>query len=422
MSPNATPITHAHFWLCTIGLLLVWIVVISTALPREEKSPSLMKFWGKNQAQEQRLENSCKSLCEQCGCIGFYCGEQCLCEYNKLTSDQTRRSNSYARRNDTKVMRAKRSHTECIAAMQDEAHTKNLPYEVLIQGPTSDHFIHTAMQLAQDMARTAASIQVGVPPQKRSTISIYRPFVPMKHNNELVHGNDNRKLVKDAIARMRRSTDHLDWFSDFASALVRPAPRRKAEESAVSGGNKKRETQRNKEEDNATRESPESWFTDHPKMLLRPAPLFRRRASQPQQKTQTKQQVEPEYENESRESEEVADAPLAPVRKALKNTIRNIQDSELGENIREGLRTGLRDGGDLLQNTFNSGNSEVLPKRFHDDFVEVFDSWMKSQQKMTEPPAASARSAPPSVMLPWLRPVRFLQRVQQALNRDESKE
>uniref|UniRef100_A0A034W023 Uncharacterized protein n=1 Tax=Bactrocera dorsalis TaxID=27457 RepID=A0A034W023_BACDO len=377
MSPVAT-MSNSCFWLYTLGLLLVWVIVITTAAPREQKSTKLAKYWGKSPAQEQ-LESSCKSLCEQCGCLGFYCGEQCLCEYDKRLSNR----GDSARRNGTKVNT--RSEGECIAAMQRQARKQSLPFDVLIQGPSSERFIRTAMKYEMDKARAAAMLTHA--PPKRSTIAIYQPYTPAKD-----------KPRRSMDARNRRSTDQLDWFSDFANTLVRPAPLRKAVDA---GGNKKRETQR--DEDDSAAEKPNSWFSDHPNRLLRPAPIFRRHKPQ--------QEMSEELDDEPRNSEETA---IPRVGHLIKNTIRNIQESEFGEN----LRAGLRDSSDLLQNTFQSSNLELIPKRFRNDFVEVFDTWLKSQQ-VTEPSVEVSPVPPrtsPHIFLPWFRPVRFLQHVQQALN------
>lgn len=30
---------------------------------------------------------SCKNLCSQCNCVGFYCGEECLCECSDQNDD-----------------------------------------------------------------------------------------------------------------------------------------------------------------------------------------------------------------------------------------------------------------------------------------------------------------------------------------------
>uniref|UniRef100_A0A0K8U9X0 Uncharacterized protein n=1 Tax=Bactrocera latifrons TaxID=174628 RepID=A0A0K8U9X0_BACLA len=371
--------SNSCFWLYTLGLLLVWLIVIATAAPREQKSTKLVKYWGKSPAQEQRLESSCKSLCEQCGCLGFYCGEQCLCEYDKRLSNR----GDSARRNGTKVNT--RSEGECIAAMQNKARKQSLPFDVLIQGPSSERFIRTAMKYEMDKARTAAMLTHA--PLKRSTIAIYQPYMPAKD-----------KPSRSMEARNRRSTDQLDWFSDFANTLVRPAPLRKAVDA---GGNKKRETQR--DEDDSAPEKPNSWFSDHPNRLLRPAPIFRRHKFQ--------QEMSEELEDKPHNSEETA---IPRVGHLIKNTIRNIQESEFGEN----LRAGLRDSSDLLQNTFQGSNLELIPKRFRNDFVEVFDTWLKSQQ-VTEPSVEVSPVPPrtsPHIFLPWFRPVRFLQHVQQALN------
>lgn len=32
--------------------------------------------------QEAQKAESCKMLCGHCGCTGFYCGDECICECN----------------------------------------------------------------------------------------------------------------------------------------------------------------------------------------------------------------------------------------------------------------------------------------------------------------------------------------------------
>ncbi|XP_036337342.1 uncharacterized protein LOC118747401 [Rhagoletis pomonella] len=397
--PPSAHISNTHFWLYTVGLLLVWIIVITTATPLDQKkSLTKARVWGKNEAQEQRLEKSCQSLCEQCGCMGFYCGEECLCEFDKHSAFHR----GGQKRNSTKTQ-PPLTNAECIASMQQDAQVQALPFEVLIQGSSGERFMRTAMQFDMDETRAAAALTAM--PRKRATISIYRPYTPTQ-SNMLLQANESKKALKSAAIRPRRSTEHLDWFSDFATTLVRPAPLRKSEansaSASASGGNKKRETQRN--EDDSTREKPESWFSDHPNRLLRPAPLFRRH-----QKSQ-----KPAMEVEENETSDSQDASMAPVGEVIKNTIRNIQESDIGE----GLRSGIRDGTELWQNTFQGSNLELFPKRFRNDFTEVFDTWLKNQQATEasiEVPDVPTRATQP-VLLPWFRPVRFLQRVHQALN------
>ncbi|XP_054735514.1 uncharacterized protein LOC129242736 [Anastrepha obliqua] len=390
--PPATVVSNTHLCLYTVGLLLIWIIVITTAVPFEKKDLYTAKLWGKNPAQEQRLENSCKTLCGECGCMGFYCGEECLCEYDKYSNFH----GGYQKRNSTKTKQA--SNYECIASMQQVAHTESLPFEVLIQGPSSERFIRTAAQFELDTARAAVAL-TGTP-KKRTTISIYRPNMATQSNTQL-QANESPQAISLAAARRRRSTEPLDWFTDFANTLVRPAPLRRRD-----GSNKKRETQR--KEDNVPSEKSNSWFSDHPNRLLRPAPIFRKQKSS---KSVNKESEESEENETKRNSQEMS---MAPVGEVIKNTIRNFEESGLGE----GLRAGLRDGTELLHNTFQGTNLELFPKRFRNDFAEMLDAWLKSQQvteASMEVPVVQPHSVQP-VLMPWFRPVRFLQRVQQALN------
>lgn len=33
-------------------------------------------------AKDSEKVESCKNLCSHCGCMGFYCGDECICECN----------------------------------------------------------------------------------------------------------------------------------------------------------------------------------------------------------------------------------------------------------------------------------------------------------------------------------------------------
>lgn len=37
--------------------------------------------------EELEKEKSCKGLCEHCGCVGYYCGDECICECNIEDND-----------------------------------------------------------------------------------------------------------------------------------------------------------------------------------------------------------------------------------------------------------------------------------------------------------------------------------------------
>lgn len=37
----------------------------------------------KHLTHEMELSNNCRDLCSHCGCAGFYCGDECICDCNK---------------------------------------------------------------------------------------------------------------------------------------------------------------------------------------------------------------------------------------------------------------------------------------------------------------------------------------------------
>lgn len=62
-----------------IGLYLC-IAVTIYAVSRCDASPYLSR-------QEAAEDQKCKDLCGICNCIGFYCGDECICECNKRDDD-----------------------------------------------------------------------------------------------------------------------------------------------------------------------------------------------------------------------------------------------------------------------------------------------------------------------------------------------
>lgn len=50
-------------------------VVVICAVCHIQASPLLKR----NQAME---DQKCKDICKLCNCIGFYCGDECICECN----------------------------------------------------------------------------------------------------------------------------------------------------------------------------------------------------------------------------------------------------------------------------------------------------------------------------------------------------
>lgn len=56
-------------------ILLATIICLTVAKPILDSSKEIEK------------EESCKNLCGHCGCKGFYCGDECICECNGEESE-----------------------------------------------------------------------------------------------------------------------------------------------------------------------------------------------------------------------------------------------------------------------------------------------------------------------------------------------
>ena len=238
--------SNGYFWTYTIALIIVWIIVLTTAIDNELSSQK-----GSEEYEEVNNKN-CKVLCKQCGCLDFYCGEECICECN----------------ND-------RSDTKCIAIMQTKARTMNTPFEILIQGPTANNFVRNALRFEQNIERMTNGYR-----HRRSTITIY---VPNK-DRESGKPNNGSKSIKNSIVkqskeRTKRSSDNTNnWFSDLTNNLVRPAPL----------GIRKNKNEYNGEYKTQFKESERvvkpttfdnSWFLSDTPNILTPAPIIKQKIS-----------------------------------------------------------------------------------------------------------------------------------------------
>ncbi|EDV50492.1 uncharacterized protein LOC6544434 [Drosophila erecta] len=202
-----------------------------------------------NPLTESKLEKNCKALCEHCGCLGFYCGEECLCECNDDHSD-----------------------TECIRTMQMNAKTLNLPFEIVIQGPSSNRFVRNAQQFEQkrDLLARSASASNQSPRNRRSNITIYKPSAKSA-NQRTVNALEKPSKASEQI-RHKRSVEHLEWFNDFASSLVRPSPLGTRAQKQQRASAKPSAFKRQAELDEPARREP--WFLEQAAArLTRPAPL-----------------------------------------------------------------------------------------------------------------------------------------------------
>ncbi|EDW17979.1 uncharacterized protein LOC6581781 [Drosophila mojavensis] len=239
-----------------IGVLLATQISISAGVPTTASTTAstveTTTSRYDNPLVEHKHERNCKALCEHCGCLGFYCGEECICECNNENSD-----------------------TECIHTMQVNARTLNTPFEILIQGPSSNRFVRNAKEFEQKRELVVSPAgEIKAARSRRSTITIYKPSRsgdkrPALSLNALE--SPSTKEDKSNLARHKRSVEHLEWFNDFASSLVRPSP-------LGTRAQKQRETKRQ-----AAAAEPmsmghrEPWFLEQTAPLLnRPAPLFKR--------------------------------------------------------------------------------------------------------------------------------------------------
>lgn len=93
----------------------------------------------------------CKKLCGFCGCDGYFCGDECLCECNSSTEGTA----------------------ECVDTMKSNCKKLELPFEVLIQGPNVNRMVRSLLYADPEEETCAKSSESNQ--KKRSTISIYKP-------------------------------------------------------------------------------------------------------------------------------------------------------------------------------------------------------------------------------------------------------
>lgn len=163
-------------------LTLAAFVVLSTANPIAE--------------QETGITKECKSLCSTCGCLGFYCGEECICEC------------------DEKV---EMKDSKCVSEIHENAIRMKPPYEILIQGPADSAIVQTAKELS-DAKQCCKRHAVLKPKNKRSSFVIYRPMGLeefLKTTATALNHNVNKRSIDNK----------RNWYEgETVPFLVRPAP------------------------------------------------------------------------------------------------------------------------------------------------------------------------------------------------------
>ncbi|KAM7358212.1 uncharacterized protein ACRADG_003272 [Cochliomyia hominivorax] len=270
-----TVVSNGQFWIYTIGLLIVWIIVLTTAFNNDSNTKNKVSSPYENNEDELKNTGHCKNLCKHCGCLPFYCGEECICECNNEHSD-----------------------TECIGLIQTNAKKLNIPFEVLIQGPTANTFVRKALQFEQNNERKSFGYR-----NKRSTVTVYKPNIKLlheislqPHEHNIKSSRESKTLIKDIFIerdRRKRSTENFNWFSDLSNHLLRPAPlglkKRKTEELKPQPASLKT-TKISTTNDN-------SWFSAMTPSLLTPAPLIKRKTSKAPNDNYDDNDIESSLEN-----------------------------------------------------------------------------------------------------------------------------
>ncbi|XP_013110613.2 uncharacterized protein DDB_G0283697 [Stomoxys calcitrans] len=275
---TTTIVNNRQFCFYTLGLLIVWLIVLATA----SSSDNLLQPQP-NLEEEQRNTRNCKGLCDQCACLGFYCGEECICECNNDNGD-----------------------TECIARMQENAAALKMPFELLIQGPSRNTFVRNAFQFEQNNGKGHFSSNIY--PKKRFTVTVYRP--EGKHRPKVISNSKVNVIESDSIKaklkdRPKRSSEsrsrrQFEWFSELSQNLVKPAP--------LGGRKKKTPTTEAPwtEKPRTTKSSlglDKSWFTEAVGTIFTPAPLAKRRGSTIYKKGLNESSEDEDSDEESRERE-----------------------------------------------------------------------------------------------------------------------
>lgn len=139
----------------TIFLLLTACFVAATSA-RPGSDPNENYYYETAALQEQQSpqplstpKHRCHKLCADCGCRGYFCGDECICQCD------------YA---DNKNVR-------CLKTMRERSQKEAYPFEVLIQGPAGRRFVREATDIDEEtMAAYKENERSG-----RSVYSIYKP-------------------------------------------------------------------------------------------------------------------------------------------------------------------------------------------------------------------------------------------------------
>lgn len=311
--------------------------------------------------------------------------------------------------------------------MQVNARTLNTPFEILIQGPSDNRFVRNAKEFEQKRELVARSTgDTKSARNRRSTITIYKPSRSGAKRPALSLNaveTPSTKEDKLNLARHKRSVEHLEWFNDFASSLVRPSP-------LGSRAQKQRDAKEVSLKRQAAAAEPlsmvhrEPWFMEQKAPLLnRPAPLYKRHhqtgdsQSIRKSKKNFSTNIRPDSIEESETEAPKPKAEIRPFRDALQ--------------VVERIPRVLQDTVSHLAADDNSGDvfslnimNDVLPKKIsRKDQMKGYRRFRhNTRDRNVEPkPTAATRApvvvpsaplaslaplaplAPRGLLLPWLR-------------------
>lgn len=405
---------NSRFYLWTVALILVWLAIVQLQMASAEPDNSTVMTTGSpnavdttsaprkaNPLTEAKHERNCKALCEHCGCLGFYCGEECLCECNDDNSD-----------------------TECIRTMQVNAKLMNSPFDILIQGPSSNRFVRNAQQFEQkhEVVARSASSSSQLPRNRRSNITIYKPAKKGSSQSTPNALEAVSKASEVDRARNKRSVEHMEWFNDFAGSLVRPSPLGTRAQRQSKPAGFKRQTAVEEPASLTPLLRREPWFLEQGvPHLIRPAPLNKKQSSPKNRKSSfsrrmsksqiSKQQTKREPEREIRPLRDALQV-VERIPRVLQDTVNHLSSDTPGEDI-----FSLNIMNEALPK--ESDDEERVPRRSKTSSRDARRNEILPEAVTLAAPPALAPVAPFSVqpggLFPWLRQQR-LRRLQARQN------
>lgn len=126
---------------------------------------------------------NCKNICGLCDCVGFFCGDECICEcHNKTDGSEWNSDRSKQLKCIFRLFfhRFRNLDVNCIDDMQNNCEKSGAQFEVLIQGPSGSRFVRSLVLADADAHKEP------IDPTHVSTISVFQP-------------NGHKKLVKRDI-------------------------------------------------------------------------------------------------------------------------------------------------------------------------------------------------------------------------------